>query len=240
MNKNLINILKTFYKGILAGSAIGLGGTFYLLCSTYIPQNDYITSSFIGSLVFPVGLIIICFCGLNLYTGKIGVAFNKDTKTSDLNVYFWLFIILLGNFIGATLVGLILHFCIFNFPSSSIYITANAVSNIRVMEFNFTQIFNMCWKSFVCGILVYLAVLFFKLGRNSFEKVLGIIAPIAFFVISGMQHCIANMFYLTVTFSWNLNSTIGLFICILFNSLGALAFNFITESLNKKKAEKIK
>ena len=64
--------LNVFLYGIYAGLAIALGGILFLLCKAYIPDYSFSLSQLIGALVFPVGLLLVCFLKLNLYTGKIG------------------------------------------------------------------------------------------------------------------------------------------------------------------------
>ena len=59
--------LHAFVLAVLAGIAIGIGGTVYL-------SMDNKTA---GALMFTVGLYTICIHGLNLYTGKVGYAPNQ-------------------------------------------------------------------------------------------------------------------------------------------------------------------
>ena len=59
--------LHAFVLAVLAGIAIGIGGTVYL-------SMDNKTA---GALMFTVGLYTICIHRLNLYTGKVGYAVNQ-------------------------------------------------------------------------------------------------------------------------------------------------------------------
>ena len=85
------------------------------------------------------------------------------------------------------------------------------------------------YKSILCGALVYIAIFLFNRLNTNFGKVIGIIVPISFFVYAGFQHCIANMFYIAAGGVWNLNAFIGLLICILGNSIGALLLDLFVK-----------
>ena len=73
-----------FYKGILAGLAIGLGGFLYILMCHYIPGE---LGKVLGSLLFAVGLFTVCTFYLSLYTGKIGLIYEgKKDKAFYLSL----------------------------------------------------------------------------------------------------------------------------------------------------------
>lgn len=212
MNKRV----KTFLFAIFAGIAIGVGGLLFILSKAYIPGN---WGNIVGSLLFPVGLITICYCKFNLYTGKIGIAPNKDVNTNELNVFEWLAWILLGNIVGAFAFGLIVY--PFTFLGGSFTDTVHVVGAARETM----DPISMAGTSVLCGILVYIAVYFFNKSDEHFGKITGVLVPIAFFVLAGFQHCVANMFYMAASGSWTLASTQALIWCILGNSFGGLLAN---------------
>lgn len=225
--KRQLNVL---YFGILAGAAIAFGGILFLLAKTIIPSDSPINPTLVGALLFPVGLLLVCYFKLNLYTGKIGIAFrNKKIDKKNLNVFEWLFFILLGNAIGAFLVGFIVYAFTLIDETSSFALTVKAVGASRDMAFEAEAIFNMSYKSVLCGMLVYIAIYFFNRLPTNFGKVIGVITPIAFFVYAGFQHCIANMFYIAAGNVWGVNSLVGLLICILGNSIGAILLDLFVK-----------
>lgn len=218
------NRVKTFLFAIFAGIAIGVGGLLFLLAKTYIPGT---WGSIVGSLLFPAGLITICYCKFNLYTGKIGIAPNPGVNTNGLNVIEWLAWILLGNIIGAFAFGLVVY--PFTLLGGSFAETVHAVGIAR-------ETMNpgvMIGTSILCGILVYIAVYFFNKSNENFGKITGVLIPIAFFVLAGFQHCVANMFYMAASGSWTLESTQALVACILGNSVGGLLANMPIVYCNK-------
>ena len=226
----MTNRLNVLLYAIFAGSAIAFGGILFLLSKVLISDNPYFDKGLVGALLFPVGLLLVCFFKFNLYTGKIGMAFrNKKLDKKGLNVWEWLAIILVGNAIGAMLVGVIIFLFTLINKESLFSQTVYAVGNSRNMAFTFEGIFNMCYKSILCGALVYIAIYFFNRLDNTFGKVIGVIVPISFFVYAGFQHCIANMFYIAAGGVWTLGSFIGLLICILGNSIGALLLDLLVK-----------
>lgn len=225
--KNRMNVL---LYGILAGAAIAFGGLLFILSIAFIPNSFYIEPKLIGALLFPVGLLLVLYFKLNLYTGKIGMAFrNKKLDKKGLNVFEWLFWILIGNAIGAFIIGFIIYLIKISAPDS---LFSNAVLNTgssRVIEFTFKDIFIMLFKSIMCGALVYISVYSFNRLDNNFGKVIGVVVPISFFVYAGFQHCIANMFYLAASGLWNINYFVGLILCIIGNSIGALLIDLFVK-----------
>ena len=142
--------LKTFLSAIFAGIAIGCGGLLFILAKTYIPNN---WGSIVGSLLFPIGLITICYCGFNLYTGKIGIAPNKDINTNDLNVLEWLFLILLGNAVGAFGFGLLVY--PFSFLGNQFSDTIHSIGSARETM----NAFEMFGTSILCGIVTLVPII---------------------------------------------------------------------------------
>ena len=223
-------LLFHFLKGILAGLAIGIGGFLYILLSHFVEGE---LGKALGSLLFSVGLFTVCTFGLSLYTGKIGLVFEKKQETV---FYASLPIILIGNAIGAIGLG---YICYFIFKDTEIMNTVNSTVAVRLTLNNFNDYLSLIIKSFLCGTCVYFAVKLFGLNRL---KPLGIISLISFvfiFVYCGFQHCIANMFYFGFANAFNGYTFINLALCILFNSfgpiIGVIAFKLIE---NKKEETK--
>jgi len=207
---------QTFLFAVFAGIAIGVGGLLFILSKAYIPGN---WGNIVGSLLFPVGLITICYCKFNLYTGKIGVAPNSGINTNGLNTIEWLAWILLGNIVGAFGFGWLVYQFI---PLGGAF--AETLLAVGAARETMDPV-SMIGTSVLCGVLVYIAVYFFNNSNQHFGKITGVLIPIAFFVLAGFQHCVANMFYMAASGSWTLESTQALVGCILGNSFGGLLAN---------------
>ena len=206
--------LLNFLKGILAGLAIGLGGFLYILMITYVPGEG---GKVLGSLLFAVGLFLVCTFKLSLYTGKIGNIFEgKQTK----EFYISLPVMLVGNAIGAFSLGFI---CWAIFQNNvELMTTISGVATGRATLFTFADYLSCIVKSILCGLCVYLAVKSFALNRLKPIGILLLVFFVFVFVYSGFQHCIANMFYFGFANHITGYTFINLAFCIVFNSIGPI------------------
>lgn len=201
--------LKVLLFGIFAGLAIGLGSLAFTIVSAYLPSPGGVM---FASMLFSIGLILVCVLGLQLYTGKIGVVFDNREKLAENAIN--LPIMLVGNAIGAFALGIVCHFIFNNVPE-----IANRILAISLGKTNSVTVF---LQGIFCGALVYIAVYLYKNLQNWAMKIIGIIVAVTLFVYCGFQHCIANMFYFGMAFNWNIDMLWNLLLVILTNSIGAL------------------
>ena len=220
--------LGNFILGILAGMAIAIGGLLNIVCLTF-------GQKILGGILFSVGLITVCFFGLHLYTGKFGYILENNRK-----YYISLLIMLLGNFVGAVLFGYFLR--LVGLHNGECANTIAAVSLKKTLDLG-SGTGQPWWKmfvlSFMCCNLVFLAVDIYKKNKNWLVKLGGILICVPLFVILGMEHCVADMFYLAVGnryFELPLECITALFVSIAGNSLGAVFFYLVINksSLAKK------
>ena len=205
----------SFLKGILAGLAIGLGGFLYILMAFAIGGE---LGKVLGSLLFAVGLFTVCTFSLSLYTGKIGLVYEKKQTKS----FYWsLPIMLIGNAIGAIAFGYLM-FGIFTLAGNDKMLeVATNTSNLRLAFNSFNDYLSCIVKSLLCGLCVYMAVKTFAYKRISVVGTAMLVLFVFIFVYSGFQHCIANMFYFSFSNSWLCwQAYVDLVLCILFNSIG--------------------
>lgn len=198
-------------RAILTGFAIGIGGTVFLSC-----DNKYI-----GSVLFGTGLFVILSFGFNLFTGKVGYAVeNKPSYIIDLAV------IWLGNFIGAAAMAYML-LCT---RISGIGEKAREICNIKLDD-NILSIFIL---AFFCGMLMFIAADGYKTISNPLGQILAVFLPVVVFILSGFEHCIANMFYFTVAEAWSVKSLGYLIIMTLGNALGGIFIPTVRKGFIKK------
>lgn len=189
-------MLELIKKSIAASILIGLGN--FALLKLGNP---------IGPIIFAFGLLGVCYLGLNLFTGKCGFLFEEKLKTRDI------LIILIFNLIGGYLFGLL-------FRVADPSVIDPAVTKVASWDFSFAFFV----KSFLCGVIMYLAVKMYKKGTP-----LGIIFGIPLFIFCGFQHCIANIIILgvAVEFSWSI------ILAILGNFIGAIFMSWLVAELKK-------
>lgn len=193
-----------FLRAVLTGFAIGIGGIVYLSC-----DNKYI-----GSFLFGTGLFVILSFGFNLFTGKVGYAVeNKPSYIIDL------LIIWLGNLAGtAATGGLILCTRI-----SGIGEKAAGLCETKLSD----NLLSILILSFFCGMLMFIAADGFKKIENPVGKILAIFLPVMVFILSGFEHCVANMFYFTAAQAWSLKAFGYLLIMSAGNAVGGMFIPFV-------------
>ena len=205
--------LLVLLKAIAAGACIGLGGFLFLAMNYALPNEG---GKILGSIVFSVGLFLVCTFALWLYTGKIGCVFEKKQEKS---FYISLPICLIGNAIGAVGLG---YICYAFFKDTKLFITVHDAAMSRLQFETALNYVSFCLRSLLCGFCVYMAVKLFAYNRL---KPLGIGMLVFFvflFVYCGFQHCIANMFYFAFANEYGPMSFVSLALCIVFNSLGPI------------------
>lgn len=194
MNKKIELINKSIGASIL----IGLGD--YALLKLGNP---------IGPILFTLGLLGVCYMGLNLFTGKCGFIIVDKIKFLDL------MLILVINLIACYLIGLIFSLC-------DVDVYKNAIDKVNSWDFSLSFFI----KSIMCGIIMYIAVYIYRK-----KSPLGIIFGIPLFIFSGFQHCIANI--ITLGVARTIHSSIIL--AIIGNFIGSLIMWYLSKDLKKKK-----
>lgn len=166
----LYKYFNSFIKAVLAGLCIGLGGVVYLSC----------TSKLAGAIFFSIGLLTILIFKLKLFTGACGLLIEADKK---LPYSIELILIWIGNFLGTFLVALAVTNTRLSFDLSFVDIKlADSFSSLLILGIG-------------CGFLMYVGVTAFNLTK------LGPIIPImcvSVFILSGFEHCVADMFYFSL------------------------------------------
>lgn len=210
--------LSSFVNSILAGVAIAIGGTVFLT------QDDKV----IGAMLFAVGLFTVCTLGFNLFTGKVAYIF--DNKPSYA---LWTLTVWAGNLVGSVLVGLLLRAT----RISTLSEKAATISQIKLDD-NLLSIFIL---SIFCNILIVIAVENFSKNPHQVGKYLGIIFGITVFIVSGYEHCVANMFYFTIAGMWTAKTVLYVIVMSLGNTVGAviipLCRKLMPKVIETKKAE---
>lgn len=188
-----------FIQSFLAGICISLGGTAFLL----------IESKVVGAVFFTIGLFTICTRGYALYTGK--VCYTPD-KVHPVDV----FCIWLGNFIGCYAAAFIVRM-------STLNIDVTALVS-RKLSCSLTELF---FSAILCNICIFIAVDGFKTNDSPLMKCLSLFFGVTVFVICGMEHSVADMFYLAVSNTFSIQpkeSALVLLTVTVGNAAGGISF----------------
>ncbi len=195
--------IRVLINAVLAGIFIGLAGTVYLS----VPDK------FAGAFLFGFGLLTIVCCSFKLYTGAIGYLVNQGRKAGSYTVM--LAVIWTGNWIGTWLVGASLR-C--SRAGAELSRKAASLCSAKVAD----DWISLLVLGFFCGMLMYLAVESFR-RKNELPvpaPVLMVFLCVMVFILSGFEHCIADMFYFSAAGAWNADSLKTILIITAGNSLG--------------------
>ena len=206
MNSESFSI--NFFKAVLAGFTISIGGITYLA----------IENSFIGSVMFAFGLLTILYKGWNLYTGKVGY-------TTKLSLVLPLLVTLLGNLAGLTVGALIYR-----------AMGTNSVRLASICEKKLSnEWWRVLVLAIMCGVMMYLAVSLFKATKSPLMVIMPISIFIVCGFEHSMASYYFLLSYLGADLSPKFFAYIG--IMIVGNAIGSLALAGL-ETLTKEKTEK--
>lgn len=178
--------------GMLAGALIALGCA-ATNTAVYGIDNVSIARTVCG-LLFPFGLGMVVLMGAELFTGNslivISVLDQRCTTSGMLRN--WI-VVYLANLVGALLVS---AGCAF-FGQMNYSEGALALYTMKVAAGKCSIPFiNGAVLGFLCNFLVCLGVLMSMSAKDTAGRIMGAFLPVCYFVLSGFEHCVANMYYI--------------------------------------------
>lgn len=190
--KTELPLLRMILLGIFAGMFIA-GGASASSVAMHAISNIGLARLVAGA-IFPVGLMMIVFVGGELFTGDclmiMGCIHGKYSVWSMIRV---LIVVFLSNFLGAALFAALVS-------GSGQYSYSNDLLGAFTIKVALGKVNLPFLSAFVSGILcnifVCAAVLMASAAKDIAGKVLAIFFPIMAFVVSGYEHCVANMYYI--------------------------------------------
>lgn len=185
--------VKLLLLGILAGFLIGMGAA-VTNTAGHALTNPAICKV-VSGLLFPFGLIMVILTGAELFTGNCLITISVLEKKADWlgMLRNWLYVYV-GNFIGSVLLAAALAFSgQMNIGNNGVAVyTMKVAAGKCALTFGDAVVLGV-----LCNILVCIAVMQAISSKNTIGKAIGAYLPIAFFVICGFEHSIANMTYIT-------------------------------------------
>ena len=207
-------------RGFMAGAFIAMGCALATMCSTNVaagaaivkdtPALAYGMSSVgLGQLilgaVLPLGFVLTVLTGAELFTGDamltpLAAFTRKVSWVQVFNLWIWVYI---GNLIGSIVWAYIMAngpFVSFN-PDGTGVITAFGMRAIAIASLKTSYVGWMgIWSAFLKGVgcnwLVNLAVLLGLSADDLVGKFIGVWFPIMAFASSGLEHAVANMYFI--------------------------------------------
>lgn len=192
------SLIKDLLLSVYAGLCIGLGGAVFLSC-----DNRYM-----GSFLFGLGLFTILNFGFNLFTGKVGYFVNNKPS-------YWGFlgIVWLGNFIGTFLFAKMIAATRYG---ETLVPKAQKLCIVKDAD----SLVSLLVLGIFCGMLMFIASDGFKTIENPVGKIAAVFLPVMVFILSGFEHCIADMFYFSLASDFSAEMFVALLVISVGNSIG--------------------
>ena len=190
--KTELPLLRMILLGIFAGMFIAGGASASSLAMHAISNVGL--ARLVAGAIFPVGLMMIVLVGGELFTGDclmiMGCVHGKFSAAKMIKV---LVVVYLSNFLGSVLFAELVNL-------SGQYSYTNGLLGaftIKVAMGKVNLSFGAAFASgILCNIFVCMAVLMAMAAKDIAGKVWAIFFPILAFIVSGYEHCVANMYYI--------------------------------------------
>jgi formate/nitrite transporter len=175
---------------VLAGAFISFGAAAYLMVMTGADMG-FGPQRLLGGVVFSLGLILVIVGGAELFTGNaLMVMAAVDGKISLAALLRNWGVVYVGNLLGA--VGVAVAFGLTGLLDGPMGETAAKVASAKANG----DALPWLVKGALCNGLVCLAVWLTVSARDTTGKIIAILWPISAFVLLGLEHSVANMFFL--------------------------------------------
>ena len=207
------NTAVTLLKAFAAGVFISVGGAVFLSCE----------SRYLGALLFAVGLFVICTMGLLLFTGKVCYVFENDMNYAAGLVLIWL-----GNLAGCAVSASLFRMT----RIAGIAEKASGMCDTKLAETPLSVFI----LGIFCNILIWIAVEGYKKNPHELGKYLAIVFGVVVFIVSGFEHCVANMFYFAVAGRLDGAAFVFLLINTLGNAVGGVFMPLLLAACRKLEA----
>ena len=207
--KNIVNIL---VRAFLTGIAIGIGGAVFLSCESKV----------VGAFLFGTGLFTILTFGFYLYTGKVGYIVENKPKYIGEVALIWL-----GNLIGTFVFARLILLT----RVAGIAAKAAAMCEVKMND----SLVSLFVLAIFCGMLMFIAADGYKKISHETGKCLAIFLPVMAFILSGFEHCVANMFYFSLADAWTVKSFGYLLVMTLGNAVGGMLIPLCRKAMVENK-----
>ncbi|KAK0730969.1 Formate/nitrite transporter [Lasiosphaeris hirsuta] len=214
VKKGNMRLDKIFLSSVSAGCLLSFGAAVSLSTTTapWFQENAPGLIRTISALVFPLGLVLIVLTGAELFTGNnlfTTIAVLHGRLSLGRMLVHWV-VCFLGNLAGSLFVMAIIcgYGGVFDSPPYKALVIKFVTA--KQVDPQWHQIF---LRAIGCNWLVCLALYLGMQGKDLSSKIAGIWWPIFAFVAIGLDHVVANMFFIPLgIFLGTPNLTVGLYI----------------------------
>lgn len=192
VNRTKMPFLKMVLLGIFAGMFIACGAEGSSVAMHAISNVGLART--VAGCIFPIGLMLIVLLGGELFTGDCLLIMGVlDKKVKVLSMIRILIIVFFSNLIGSLIIVFLVNL------SGQLGYSNNLLGafTIKVAMGKATMDFSKAFTSgILCNVFVCGAVLMATAAKDVSGKIWACFFPIMVFVVSGFEHCVANMYYI--------------------------------------------
>ncbi|HET9963314.1 MAG TPA: formate/nitrite transporter family protein [Nitrospiraceae bacterium] len=184
---------------VLAGAFISLGALFYTVMVTSgagAVAVPFGLSRLAGGVAFSLGLILVVVGGAELFTGNnlIAMAWAVGCVRTQQVVRNWVWVYI-GNFLGAGGTAILVMLAgLHTLGEGAVGETMVQIARSKISLDPVSAVA----RGILCNVLVCLAVWLCMGARSVADKILAVVFPITAFVACGLEHSVANMYFLPV------------------------------------------
>ena len=183
-------------RGFLSGTLLGFATSLALGATVQTGQP------IVGSLIFPVGFVMIVLLGLELVTGSFAVVplatlRGQASPATVLVNWAWVF---LGNLIGSMFYALLLVIALTDAwhvaPAgvAAVLVKAAEAKTVGYAQFGAAGMLTVFVKAILCNWMVCLGVVMALSSTSTIGRIAGAWMPILVFFAQGFEHSVVNMF----------------------------------------------
>ena len=197
-----------FVLALLAGAFIALGALFFTVTITAgaaVPPPSFGLMRLAGGITFSLGLILVIVGGAELFTGNnlIAMAWASGHVTTREVIRNWGWVYV-GNLIGA--IGTAFLVWLAGVQTLSDGAVGETMVRIARSKISLDPLSALA-RGVLCNVLVCLALWLCMAARGVADKILAIVFPISAFVACGLEHSVANMYFLPLGMMLTLGGT---------------------------------
>ena len=228
----------TVVRAYMAGATLALAAVFAVTVGVATGSH------LVGSILFPVGFVMLYLMGFDLLTGvfmltplawldkRPGVTWNQILRNWGL--------VFLGNFAGALTVAIMMAFVFtygFNTPGGDVATKVAGIGEARTLGYSKYGIegwFTIFIRGMLCNWMVSMGVVGAMISTHVSGKVIAMWMPIMLFFFMGFEHSVVNMFLFPFSMIMGGNFSIADYFIwneiptALGNLVGGLAFTGLT------------
>ena len=213
-NKPLLILL---IQGILAGIYIAIGAIGFLKIGA--STSDPGLGAFLGSFVFPIGIIAVLVMPAELFTSDCMVMTAIYARRTKIHKIFRILtLIFLANMVGGVFMALLTNWSGIFSEEAMEYTIMKAITKVNMPAGH------LLVSGILCNIIVCTGVSLAYRCQNELSKIVVLWLAITVFSLSGTEHVVANVYYLfTAYFAGADISLIDIIYSLLLSGIG----NFI-------------